>query len=521
MISLLLFCFQASQFSQDSSKSFGLISIDVSKLTPISPYIYGANFPFNSKEPQWVQFAKGFTVSRMGGNRTTAYNWETNASNAGNDYRYQNDGYMGETDEPAKAVSDFYRPAAANGSVSILTVPCAGYVAADKGPDGDVNKTPNYLETRFHKSYPSKPGGTYSLFPDTTDRAVYQDEFVNFVEKSKPTGAKTWYSLDNEPDIWQSTHIRIVPKNVGYAGILERGVAYGSAIKKVAPNSLVFGPASYGWNGFRTFQDATDRDGRDFLDFYLSSMKQAEAKAGKRILDVLDLHWYPEAQGGGNRICGEKNNPETDLARAQAGRSLWDPNYVETSWISDSIGKKPITLLPRTFEQIAQNYPGTKLGITEYDFGGGNEPSGMAAQADVLGIFGRYGVFTACHWGINHDRPAQVAGFGAFTNFDGKGAKFGSTGIGVSGETPAANSVYASIDPSAKGRIVIVAVNKLSTVQDFRVGFATPATSKAIGYLASPKTPYQPESLLIDRGPKEFSFQLPAYGVGTIEIRTR
>ncbi len=521
MISLLLFCYQASQFAEDAPKSFGQISIDVSKQTPISPYIYGANFPFNSKVPRWVQFAKGFTVSRMGGNRTTAYNWETNASNAGNDYRYQNDGYMGETDEPAKAVSDFYKPAAANRSVSILTVPCAGYVAADKGPDGDVNKTPNYMETRFNKSYPSKPGASYSLTPNTKDRAVYQDEFVNFVEKSKPAGAKTWYSLDNEPDIWHSTHVRIVPQNVGYAGILERGTSYAAAVKKVAPNSLVFGPASYGWNGYRTFQDALDRNGRDFLDFYLSRMKEAEAKAGRRLLDVLDIHWYPEAQGGGNRICGEKNNAETDLARVQAPRSLWDPSYVETSWIADSLGKKPITLLPRTLGQISKNYPGTKLGITEYDFGGGSEPSGMVAQADVLGIYGRFGVFAACHWGINHDRPAQVAGFGAFTNFDGKGAKFGSVGLGVSGGSPEASSVYASLDPATKGRIIIVVVNKLTMEQEIQMGLRIPKGSKAVGYLANFKDPYQPESLGVDSGAAGISVTLPAYGVGTIEIRTR
>jgi hypothetical protein len=521
MIALLLFCFQSSQFAQDAPKAFGQITIDVSKQSPISPYIYGANFPFNSKDPKWVQFAKGFTVARMGGNRTTAYNWETNASNAGNDYRYQNDGYMGTTDEPGKAVSDFYKPAAANGSVSILTVPCAGYVAADKGPDGDVNKTPNYLEARFNKSFASKPGGSYSLTPNTNDRSVYQDEFVNFVEKSKPAGAKTWYSLDNEPDLWQSTHVRIVPQNVGFAGILERGIAYATAVKKVAPGSLVFGPASYGWHGYRTFQDAPDRNDRDFLEFYLAKMKEAEVRTGKRLLDVLDIHWYPEAQGGGNRICGEKNNAETDLARAQAGRSLWDPSYVESSWIADSLGKKPISLLPRTIGQISKNYPGTKLGITEYDFGGGSEPSGMVTQADVLGIYGRFGVFAACHWGINHDRPAQVAGFGAFTNFDGKGGKFGSIGLNVVGETPAANSVYASIDPTIKGRIVIVAVNKLAKEQAIRVSLSIPKGSKAVGYRANVKNPYEPDSLGIDYGSSGVLFSLPAYGVGTIEIRTQ
>ena len=34
------------------------------------------------------------TISRVGGNRMTAYNWENNASNAGSDYQFENDDYL-------------------------------------------------------------------------------------------------------------------------------------------------------------------------------------------------------------------------------------------------------------------------------------------------------------------------------------------------------------------------------------------------------------------------------------------
>lgn len=197
------------------------IVVDTMVQKPISPFIYGANHPFEANHPNWSAFAKTFTVARRGGNCMTAYNWETNASNAGSDYRHQNDGYMGESNEPGKTVSDFIKSAAANGSVTILTVPAAGYVSADKGPGGDVNETPDYINKRFHRSLASKPGGKYLLSPDTSDKAVYQDEFVNWVERTRYPKHAVWYSVDNEPDLWQSTHERIVPQNVGYAGILK------------------------------------------------------------------------------------------------------------------------------------------------------------------------------------------------------------------------------------------------------------------------------------------------------------
>src|SRR5207302_1873942 len=106
-----------------------------------------------------------------------------------------------------------------------------------------------------------------------------------------------------------------------------------SAIKAIAPNALVFGPVCYGWAGFTSLQGAPDANGRNFLDFYLASMRDAERSGGKRLLDVLDLHWYPEARGGGKRITESGADPALIRARLQAPRSLWDPAYQEDSWI--------------------------------------------------------------------------------------------------------------------------------------------------------------------------------------------
>ena len=73
--------------------------------------------------------------------------------------------------------------------------------------------------------------------------------------------------------------------------------------------------------------------------------------------------------------------------------------YVEKSWIAAEPGGKPIRLIPWLQEKIAARYPGTKLAMTEYDFGGGDHISGGLAQADVLGVFGREGVYLANYWG--------------------------------------------------------------------------------------------------------------------------
>src|SRR5207248_3491464 len=120
-------------------------------------------------------------------------------------------------------------------------------------------------------------------------------------------------------------------------------------------------------------------DHRDFLDFYLKEMKSAEERAGRRLLDVLDVHWYPEAQGGGVRITEKSAAPEVAAARVQAPRSLFDPSYTETSWITEKSLHEPIQLMPRLKKLIDASYPGTKLAIMEYNYGSGNDISGAVA----------------------------------------------------------------------------------------------------------------------------------------------
>jgi hypothetical protein len=102
--------------------------------TPISPYIYGAN--------DWCNITGvPFTSSRSGGNRLTAYNWETNASNAGSDYIHNSDNYMvkdfssADQKTPGRVVENFHKVYKARNQYTLATVPAAGYVAADMRGD--------------------------------------------------------------------------------------------------------------------------------------------------------------------------------------------------------------------------------------------------------------------------------------------------------------------------------------------------------------------------------------------------
>lgn len=421
---------------------------------PISPLIYGTNGATDLATNRQ-------TNVRMGGNRWSAYNWENNDSNAGSDWCFQNDDFLSSSNSPAAAVQPTIATAQAAGAASIVTVPIVGYVAADRNGGCDVRDSgPNYLQTRFKQDVATK-GSALSLTPNTSDGSVYQDEFVHWLATNDP-GANIIYQLDNEPDLWNSTHAEVHPNPVGYAELVMRNVAFAKAVKSVAPTAAVDGPVNYGFLGLVNLQNAPDAAGRNFVTYYLQQMKAASDTAGMRLLDYFDFHWYPEATGGGTRITSPGTGAALVAAREQTPRSLWDPTYRETSWITDpsQFNYGPIHLLPDLNAKIAANFPGTKLGVSEWNYGGGGDVSGAIASADVLGIFGQQQVGLADFWPLNADERYSYAAIRAFRNYDGAGGTFGDISIPSTSSNVPLATVYTGQDAADHKKLVIIAINK-------------------------------------------------------------
>jgi len=486
----------------------------------IFPTIYGTN------QPDWNGKARNLTLTRIGGNRLTAYNWENNASNAGTDWYNQNDGYLGGGDIPAEAVRAPAAAALAAGASAIVTVPMAGYVAADKLGGGDVAATPDYLNVRFRRSLPAK-GAPFSAQPDLSDPYVYQDEFVWFLESRFPgVHAQRYptllYDLDNEPDLWASTHPRIHPSPVRYDELLARTIATASAIKNVVPDALILGPVSYGWEGYLTLQNAPDAAAHgDFLDWYLDQLRSAAVAAGYPLVDVLDLHWYPEATGGGERITDTGTSFAVVEARLQAPRSLWDPTYTEASWITQWSTQGPIALLPRLEAKIKAHDPGLLLSLSEYNYGGGQDISGGIAQADVLGILGRYGVYAAALWELSTDESFIYGAFAMYRNYDGLDSSFGGVSVSATTSDVTRTSVYASVDSSNDQRMVVVALNKTASALSAGVGVAHSlrfARAEVYRLTAASPTPARDADLTLATN-GTFQVLLPPFSVSTLVLR--
>src|SRR5271156_5907825 len=235
------------------------ITIDPTKTKPISPYIYGINFysGVTGAPPQ-------LTFDRAGGNRWTAYNWETNASNAGSDFEYENDDFLTSSTTPAEAVRTFIAGDQSNGLASLMTVQLQGLVSADESGPVSVTSPPDL--SRFKTVVDQKStvsSAPFTTTPPTTDANVYMDEFVWALDQKFSGmgifGANpahpTFVSLDNEPELWNSTHLEIQgPNPVPSDAYIAKTITMTEALKTQFPNMVIFGPVHYGFQGIYNWQ---------------------------------------------------------------------------------------------------------------------------------------------------------------------------------------------------------------------------------------------------------------------------
>jgi glycosyl hydrolase family 44/Ig-like domain-containing protein len=443
---------------------------------PISPYIYGTNQDLSGVATPGAR--------RFGGDRLTGYNWETNASNAGTDYINNSDNYlvselpMSEQSVPAIALTTFHDQSLSFGvPYTVLTLQMAGYVAADE--NGPVTAAQAAPSSRWDLVQNDTPGGVFPATPNLTDGVVHMDELLNLLLSkygpgSGATGVKG-YNLDNEPALWPSTHPYLHPAQTTCAEEISKSIALSTTIKRMDPTAEVLGPLLYGSESYFTFQNAPDWPAaqtatgyRWFIDYYLEQMSQASSSAGKRLLDVFDLHRYSDENisgtGPDQSITSQTDFTDTasDMDRVQAPRVLWDPTYVENSWVQQYYSQF-LPWIPNIQASINARYPGTKLSFTEYSYGGESDISGGLAQADVLGIYGKFGVYLGCVW-ILHSTPPPVytaAAFNLYLDYDGQGGKFGATSVSETDSDTVNTSAYASVD--AAGALHVVVLNKSYT----------------------------------------------------------
>jgi glycosyl hydrolase family 44 len=491
------------------------INVDASaNRRAIDPRIYGVAFAPDTATINDLSIP----INRWGGNTTSRYNWIYSTANHAVDYFFENipDNVVGDgsNGESADAFINL-------GSQAIITIPvmkylpkarqkdCA-YTSAKYGPEGCCS---GYANTQFEPpdcgngfstamgNPPLKgvniPTDVETLYdPASPHQADWIQHMIDTHGTAATTGVK-YYAIDNEPDLWDSTHFDIHPDPSTYDEIGNALLEFGPMIKTKDPNAKVLAPelsgwmwyfdSAYGWaNGHN---DQTNHGGVYFVPWLLQQAKAYEQAHGVRIMDVLSLHWYPQGKKVGNGPITnnefDPNNPadevttDTKLLRNQSTRSLWDPNYVDQSWIHDlGYENNEPHLIPLMREWVNTYYPGTQIAITEYNWGAENDPNGATAQAEILGIFGREGLDMATRWTSPDPASNVYQAYKMYRNYDGAHS-FGDISVRAAQTDGDIDNVSAfAALRSSDGALTIMVMGKFLTDQ-------TPVTINIANYIPS------------------------------------
>jgi hypothetical protein len=352
---------------------------------------------------------------------------------------------------------------------------------------------------------PGSSGSTLATWADNTFSGGWVNSIVtnpSYGNGASGKGVAMW-DLDNEPTWWDAVHRDVHPVAFTYDEVTNNGIGTALAIKTTDPTALVSGPVidyweayfyskkdiESGWSSgspcYQPWSNPTDREahgGVPMIEYYLQQFKNYSQQYGIRLLDYVDIHGYfaPNypANSANSVAFTTAGDTGEQQARMNATRVFWDPTYTDPNdpqpnYITDSNYTTSCAppaqapqLIPMMQKWVADDYPGTKTGIDEYNFGGLESINGALVQADILGIFGRQGLDMGAFWpSMNYS--AQGPGnysFAMYRNYDGNDSTFGdtylyATSAGSSGDGEGQLAVYGG-QRSSDNTITVMVINK-------------------------------------------------------------
>jgi hypothetical protein len=441
---------------------------------PISPDIYGVAYGDVTALADL-----NVPLNRSGGNPTSRYNWQLNADNRAFDWYFESlpyaSGVAGELGDT------FIAQSRSAGAQPMLTIPMVGWVAK-LGPGRTRLSSFSIAKygaqaDRDWQWFPDAGNGVRPNGEDVTGNdphdanvpadSTFQLGWMQHLKArwgSAAAGGLRYYLLDNEPSIWFETHRDVHPLGPTMEEVRDKIVDYARQVKNNDPGALVVAPEEWGWDGYfwsgydqqwgsqhgwNDFPDRAAHGGWDYLPWLLDELRRQSVTDGRRLLDIFSVHYYP--QGG---EFSDVVTPGMQLLRNVSTRSLWDPAYVDQSWIADRV-----QLLPRLRGWVDAHFPGTRIAVTEYNWGAEGHINGATAQADVLGIFGREGLDLAVRWTTPAAATPTYKAIKMYRNYDGNRSTFGDTSVRTIGPNPDTMAPFAAVR-TADGALTIMVVTK-------------------------------------------------------------
>jgi hypothetical protein len=456
-----------------------------SQRTVISPAIYGV--AVNTDDS--VALA---TVNRWGGDSTSSYNWKTDTFNSGGDWNCAN--YQGFFTSPApsstlsNSADQFVNYNGTKHVDTLMTIPISGWVANQQT---SATSLATCAGATFNKGCCTQIGSSESTLVDKGSANLdpsYMGDWVKHLVATFGTaahGGVKYYQLDNEPDNWQALRLDIYPSlyppgtfcepfytTISQVGtsinqdFINRTMAYSAAIKAADPAAQVLfmsmeSPLDLvSLNGVECAGAGSSYTLKSSLTAAALALgAQHEASTHQRILDCVDTHYPITAMG------------------LNATQAIWDST-------SSSV-------FPHIQDWINATYPGTGICVSEYNWpndgtgGAAADPTTGTLQADLLGMFGRFGIRLAAYWTTLVYKTTHLPVYNAmamYRNYDGQGARFGDYSIGAASSNSGVHAFASSDSPTSPSTLWVMLVNVSGQAQNSMSvavqNFAPGATAK-------------------------------------------
>ena len=449
----------------------------------ISPYIYGTNFPVATSDITNT----GMTLVRWGGNASTRYNWENFDTNAANDYYFVNRPFGS---PPLYQDSTQFVPNVINaGGSPLMTIGLLPWAAKDQNSysfsvakygaqcsvDPSNSDAGNGIMTDCKTDITgNNPTDANISFldgppnPGDPPGSVYRSQWLPALVGAFGGSQPHFYDMDNEMDIWGSTHRDVHPNPTGYGEMRSTFLNEALVVESYDPQAVLFAPVSccwyFYWNGANV-SDKAAHAGIDLLPWWLNEIFWSDTLTLTHTLDVFDVHAYPD----GPDNISSMTHAQQQAATLRIYRDYWDPTYVSES---SAINQQFVTQIqplrtipfriPRLRGMLNMIYPGTPLSITEWSaaFAGESDFSTALADADAYGILGRERVSYAARWTSPISANPNYQALKLYRNYDGAHDTFGSTSVSaIHNADPDLFSIYAALSQNATTMTLMV-INK-------------------------------------------------------------
>jgi hypothetical protein len=273
----------------------------------ISPWIYGRNGSISDNPSSPVSAANwqlykdaGLRMYREnGGNNCTKYNWRKKLSSHPDWY---NNVYSHDWDFSASSL--LQNTVNTQGFYGFQLI---GWAASNKNNnfnDWAYNKGAYWSGTSNNWAGGGNPGnGNPNLYleswPADSSAGILKNWFSTL--KLDSTRLRYW-NMDNEPEIWSGTHDDVVNASapVSAEQFVQKYLTVAKAARKAFPGIKLVGPVSpnewqfYTWNSSKVL--ASDGKSYPWMEYFIKRIAEEQKATGLRLLDVLDVHFYPATQ---------------------------------------------------------------------------------------------------------------------------------------------------------------------------------------------------------------------------------